>query len=213
VTNPYGGSATHYAGYGTTATGAYGGTAYHASGAYYHRRPPRTIRYHSAHYRELLRILVRQLRRLRHRGRCGRRRGGGRRGRRRDRGLGQHRRRHVERLHRRWSPPVARTPPRVTSNAYSAGLVAGSANTASVYNAGVAAGSATTTAAYNAGAAAAIAPHRRVRHGRNLSDAACGLHLAQVQGMTYYLCGNTWFQPSYGAERRLLRRGPHTVNE
>jgi hypothetical protein len=21
----------------------------------------------------------------------------------------------------------------------------------------------------------------------------------KVQGMTYYLCGNTWFQPSYGA--------------
>ncbi len=46
MTNPYGGSATHYAGEGTTATTAYGATAYHASDAYY---PPPPAAYYPYH--------------------------------------------------------------------------------------------------------------------------------------------------------------------
>jgi hypothetical protein len=29
-----------------------------------------------------------------------------------------------------------------------------------------------------------------------------------VQGVTYYLCGNTWFQPSYGANGVYYRVVP-----
>jgi hypothetical protein len=75
-----------------------------------------------------------------------------------------------------------------TSNAYSAGVAAGSASTAaatsSAYNAGVAAGSVASTS-YSMGGVYATLP--------------AGCITPNVQGTTYYLCGNTWFSPSYGA--------------
>lgn len=70
-----------------------------------------------------------------------------------------------------------------------AGAAVASANTAaatsSAYSAGVAAGAAAATTAYVMGARYATLPSGCVN--------------PTVQGVTYYLCGNTWFQPSYGA--------------
>jgi hypothetical protein len=63
-----------------------------------------------------------------------------------------------------------------TSNAYNAGVAAGSA---SAYNAAPVGGTFAMGAVYAALPAGCISP--------------------KVQGSTYYLCGNTWFQPSYGA--------------
>jgi hypothetical protein len=69
-----------------------------------------------------------------------------------------------------------------------AGAAVASANTAaatsSAYSAGVAAGSAATPA-YAMGAIYGTVP--------------AGCITPSVRGTTYYLCGNTWFQPSYGA--------------
>jgi hypothetical protein len=67
------------------------------------------------------------------------------------------------------------------------GATAASANkaaaTSSAYSAGVAAGAASAT--YVMGAIYPTIPS--------------GCATPNVQGTTYYLCGNTWFQPSYGA--------------
>jgi len=78
-----------------------------------------------------------------------------------------------------------------------AGAAAASANTAaatsSAYSAGVAAGSAA-TATYVMGAVYGTIP--------------AGCATPNVQGTTYYLCGNTWFQPSYGANGLYYRVVP-----
>ena len=73
--------------------------------------------------------------------------------------------------------------------AYSAGVAAGSANTAMAYNAGVAAG-----AGYPVGSIQATLP--------------AGCATPTVRGQTYYLCGNTWFQPNYGANGVYYRVVP-----
>jgi len=78
-----------------------------------------------------------------------------------------------------------------TSSAYSAGVAAGSANTTAAYSAGVAAGS---TGVYTMGAIYAALP--------------AGCVTPSIQGTTYYLCGNTWFQPSYGANGVYYRVVP-----
>ncbi len=80
-----------------------------------------------------------------------------------------------------------------TSNAYAAGVATGSANTAaatsSAYNAGVA-----------TGVAAASAPTGGTYStGVNYASAAAGAMTINKNGATYYLSGNTWFQPAYGA--------------
>ena len=71
----------------------------------------------------------------------------------------------------------------VASNAYNARVATGSANprtaTAAAYNAGVA------SATFAMGGIYAVLPAR------------CAM--PNVQGQSYCLCGNTWFQPSYGA--------------
>ena len=86
-----------------------------------------------------------------------------------------------------------------TSNAYSAGMAAGSANTAAAsanaYNAGVATGTANTAAAYNAGVASA--PPAAM--GVNYAAPPAGSIPINKNGTTYYLSGNTWFLPVYGA--------------
>ena len=87
------------------------------------------------------------------------------------------------------------------------GAAAASANTAaatsSAYSAGVAAGSANTTAAYaagvTAGATAAAPASGTWVVGMNYATIPAGCATPNVGGNTYYLCGNTWFKPSYGA--------------
>jgi hypothetical protein len=69
-----------------------------------------------------------------------------------------------------------------TNNAYAAGVATGSANTAAAYNAGVAVGA---SAVFPVGTIYATLP--------------VGAITTTVQGQTYYLQGNTWFLPSYGA--------------
>jgi hypothetical protein len=68
-----------------------------------------------------------------------------------------------------------------TSNAYNAGVAAGAAGSAG--NAGFAMG-----AIYAVLPAGCISP--------------------SVHGATYYLCGNTWFQPAYGANGVYYRVVP-----
>ena len=97
------------------------------------------------------------------------------------------------------------------SSAYAAGYTAGAANT-STANANAAAANANAAAA-NANAAAANA---------NMAAANASYAMGSVQavlpagcitpnvsgGGTYYLCGNTWFQPSYGANGVYYRVVP-----
>ena len=79
----------------------------------------------------------------------------------------------------------------VASNAYAAGVATGSANTSAAYNAGVAAGA---SGAYSMGAIYPTLP--------------AGATMANVQGKPYYISGNTWFQPSYGANGVYYRVVP-----
>ena len=77
-----------------------------------------------------------------------------------------------------------------TSSAYSAGVAAGSANTTAAYSAGVATGAAAATTVvvqttYVTGAIYPTVPSGAISINKN--------------GTTYYLSGNTWFQPAYGA--------------
>ncbi len=83
-----------------------------------------------------------------------------------------------------------------TSSAYSAGVAAGSANTASAYNAGVATG-------YVAGAASTS-----YAMGANYATLPPGAMSINKGGTTYYLSGNTWFQPAYGANGVYYRVVP-----
>jgi hypothetical protein len=86
-----------------------------------------------------------------------------------------------------------------------AGAAIASANTAvatsTAYNAGVAAGSAN---AYNTAAVAAST----FSPGAVYAALPAGCISPKVQGGTYYLCGNTWFQPSYGANGVYYRVVP-----
>ena len=83
-----------------------------------------------------------------------------------------------------------------TSNAYAAGVATGaataSASNAAAYNAGVAAGA--SSASYSMGEIVATAP--------------TGCATPAIGGMTYYLCGNTWLQPAYGANGVYYRVVP-----
>ena len=81
-----------------------------------------------------------------------------------------------------------------SSNAYAAGVAAGSANTAGAYNAGVAAGAASAAGAYVIG--------------NNYAALPAGCTNATVGGTAYYLCGNTWFKPTYGANGVYYRVVP-----
>ena len=87
-----------------------------------------------------------------------------------------------------------------------------SAATSSAYNAGVAAGSASTSAAYDAGVAAgaatASATSTTYAMGATYAKLPAGCITPDVHGKTYYLCGNTWFQPSYGANGVYYRVVP-----
>jgi hypothetical protein len=84
-----------------------------------------------------------------------------------------------------------------TSNAYAAGVATGSANsaaaTSNAYNAGVAAGA-------NGGAYAPM--------GSVVAVVPAGAMQTVVRGQTYYLQGNTWYQPAYGANGVYYRVVP-----
>jgi hypothetical protein len=82
-----------------------------------------------------------------------------------------------------------------TSSAYSAGVAAGSVNTAAAtgaaYNAGVVAGA--------SGTAVAIPASGTYVAGMSYAVLPAGSMTINKNGATYYLNGNTWFQPAYGA--------------
>ncbi len=60
---------------------------------------------------------------------------------------------------------------------------------------------AATTQAYDAGVAAGAAEASATTYvvGNVYPTLPSGCAMPKVQGTTYYLCGNTWFQPTYGA--------------
>jgi hypothetical protein len=79
--------------------------------------------------------------------------------------------------------------------------VATGASVASANNA------AATTNAYNAGVAAGAAS-ASYSMGEIVATAPTGCATPTVGGMTYYLCGNTWLQPAYGANGVYYRVVP-----
>ena len=92
-----------------------------------------------------------------------------------------------------------------TANAYAAGVATGSANTAAAYQSGVAAGATgaaapppattrttTTTVTTTAGPAS-------YAMGASYAALPSGAMAINKNGQTYYLLGNTWFQPAFGA--------------
>jgi hypothetical protein len=87
-----------------------------------------------------------------------------------------------------------------TAGAAAAGVVVGAAVATSVANANNAAA---TSNAYNAGVAAGVnataVPSANFPVGAMYGVLPAGCVMPNVQGSTYYLCGNTWFQPAYGA--------------
>ena len=101
-----------------------------------------------------------------------------------------------------------------TSSAYNAGVATGVAvaDTTSAYNAGVATGvaAANTTNAYNAGVATGAAAGTPANYsmGANYAALPAGAMSIPKNGTTYYLSGNTWFQPSFGANGVYYRVVP-----
>ena len=81
--------------------------------------------------------------------------------------------------------------PPATVNYYGAGC----------YNCGgwATAGAAATSSACSAGVAAGSAAGSNYLMGAIYATLPAGCVMPSVQGSTYYLCGNTWFRPSYGA--------------
>jgi len=83
-----------------------------------------------------------------------------------------------------------------TSSAYSAGVAAGSANTTAAYSAGVAAGATAT----GAGTATTVTVVQATYvTGAIYPTVPAGAMAINKDGTTYYLSGNTWFKPAYGA--------------
>jgi hypothetical protein len=83
-----------------------------------------------------------------------------------------------------------------------------SAATSSVYSSGYAAGSASTASAYSAGYVAGSAASPTYAMGAIYATLPAGCLNTNVSGKTYYLCGNTWFQPSFGANGVYYRVVP-----
>ena len=93
--------------------------------------------------------------------------------------------------------------------AAAAGAIVGVAAGAAVASANTAAA---TTSAYNAGvaagAAASVPPPAIYAMGTNYATLPAGCMMPKVGGATYYLCGNTWFKPLYGANGVYYRVVP-----
>ena len=110
-----------------------------------------------------------------------------------------------------YHPPVA-VPYYSASGCYgcaaAAGAVVGVAAGAAVASASAAAASSN---AYNAGVAAGAAAASTpavYAMGVNYATVPAGCAPAAVQGTTFYVCGNTWFQPIYGANGVYYRVVP-----
>jgi hypothetical protein len=84
--------------------------------------------------------------------------------------------------------------------------VANANNSAAVANANAAAANANAAAA-NANAAAAVA-NQNYTMGEIVGAIPAGCAVPVVNGTTYYLCGNTWFSASYGANGVYYRVVP-----
>jgi hypothetical protein len=94
------------------------------------------------------------------------------------------------------------------NNAYAQGYNAGATNTAVATNAAVANANA---AAVNANAAAAnayAATNVNYAVGQMTAVLPAGCAVPVVNKTTYYLCGNTWFTESYGANGVFYRVVP-----
>ena len=87
---------------------------------------------------------------------------------------------------------AASTPTPTAAARLTPGVVAPA--TSNAYAAGVAAGAASVPAAYAMGVSYAVIP--------------AGCATPSVGGSTYYLCGNTWFKPMYGANGVYYRVVP-----
>jgi hypothetical protein len=87
-----------------------------------------------------------------------------------------------------------------TSNAYAAGVATGSAGTAAAYSSG-------TPQAHNRSCGCCAGAghddgndnHDDLRDGRSYAAVPAGSFPVNKNGTTYYLNGNTWFQPAFGA--------------
>ena len=89
--------------------------------------------------------------------------------------------------------------------AAAAGAVVGMATGAAIASANTAAA---TTTAYAAGVAAGSAAATTYVMGHNYAVLPTGCTSPDVGGSTYFLCGNTWFLPSYGANGIYYRVVP-----
>ena len=89
--------------------------------------------------------------------------------------------------------------------AAAAGAVVGMATGVAIATASTAAA---TTTAYSAGVAAGAAAATTYVMGVNYAVLPSGCASPNVGGTTYFLCGNTWFQPSYGANGVYYRVVP-----
>jgi hypothetical protein len=67
---------------------------------------------------------------------------------------------------------------------------------------------AATSSAYSAGVAAGSAAATTYVMGATYPTLPAGCVMPKVHGTTYYLCGNTWFQPAYGANGGYYRVVP-----
>jgi len=178
-TNEYGGSTSHAYGEGTSHTNAYGGSSAHAEGGGWSKTgADGGTAYGDAHY------------------------GGA------------------------YHPPATAYPPAyhppTTVNYYGSGCSnCGGWSTAGAAAAGAAVGvvvgasvasantAAATSNAYSAGVAAgAAASQPNYVMGAIYATLPAGCVTPSIQGTTYYLCGNTWFQPSYGANGVYYRVVP-----
>jgi hypothetical protein len=82
-----------------------------------------------------------------------------------------------------------------TSSAYSAGVAAGSANTEAAYSAGVATGA----VAAGASTTTTVTVHTTYVTGAIYPTVPAGAMVINKNNATYYLSGNTWFKPAFGA--------------
>ena len=92
-----------------------------------------------------------------------------------------------------------------TAGAAAAGLAVGAVAGAAIASANA---NATASNAYSAGYAAGSATNPTYAMGAIYATVPAGCAQPTVQGMTYYLCGNTWFQPSFGANGVYYRVVP-----
>jgi hypothetical protein len=86
-----------------------------------------------------------------------------------------------------------------TTSAYSAGVAAGSASTGAAYSSGYAAGTMAATAPPPGATVTTVTTTTSYAMGVSYAGLPAGALAVNKNGTTYYLSGNTWFQPMYGA--------------